>query len=179
MHRVDAFGNSPGVCWKLTEDIQSLPGWRKGVRQKKIETCRKIVGGNDVVGSRRKFARIFVEGIRKLAGNTKGDRQEEDRRTCYKITGGCQSMREWFNRYFGQFTHRRSLAAARNLSYKWSNLRLGGSPADTFWPSPGFCGTGDPTVAYRRFTRQNFRKSGSLHFSNSGLTFTLTSSLVN
>ncbi|RZS16972.1 hypothetical protein BHM03_00049051 [Ensete ventricosum] len=44
MHRVDAFGNSLGVCWKLTKGIGSLPGWRKGVRQKKTETRRKIVG---------------------------------------------------------------------------------------------------------------------------------------
>ncbi|RZS26991.1 hypothetical protein BHM03_00060419 [Ensete ventricosum] len=36
----------------------------------------------------------FVEGIRKLAGNTKGDRRKEDQRTCHKITGGCRSMRE-------------------------------------------------------------------------------------
>ncbi|RWW40505.1 hypothetical protein BHE74_00054079 [Ensete ventricosum] len=44
MHRVDAFGNSPGVCQKLAEGIGSLPRWRKGVRQKKTETRRKIVG---------------------------------------------------------------------------------------------------------------------------------------
>ncbi|RWW08502.1 hypothetical protein BHE74_00004695 [Ensete ventricosum] len=48
---------------------------------------------DDAVGSRRKFARRFVKGIGKLAGNTKGDRRKEDRRTCRKITGGCQSIR--------------------------------------------------------------------------------------
>ncbi|RWW03169.1 hypothetical protein GW17_00033691 [Ensete ventricosum] len=73
MRRVDAFGNSPGVCRKLAEGIGSLPGWRKGVRQKKTETHQKIIGGsNDAMGSRRKFARRFVEGIGKLAGNAKG-----------------------------------------------------------------------------------------------------------
>ncbi|RWW41350.1 hypothetical protein BHE74_00053169, partial [Ensete ventricosum] len=46
MHRVDAVGNSPGVCRKLTEGIGSLLGWRKGVRQKKTETRRKIIGGS-------------------------------------------------------------------------------------------------------------------------------------
>ncbi|RZR90195.1 hypothetical protein BHM03_00018039 [Ensete ventricosum] len=45
MHRVDAVGNSPGVRRELAEGIGSLPGWRKGVRQKKTETRRKIVGG--------------------------------------------------------------------------------------------------------------------------------------
>ncbi|RRT34457.1 hypothetical protein B296_00031707 [Ensete ventricosum] len=95
MHRIDAFGNLPGVCRKLAEGIESLPGWRKGVRQKKTETRRKIVGGSrkayrdsdDVVGSHRKFARRFTEGIGKLTGNVKGDRQKEDRRTYRKITG--------------------------------------------------------------------------------------------
>ncbi|RWW07182.1 hypothetical protein GW17_00029446 [Ensete ventricosum] len=100
MHRVDAFGNSPGVCRKLAEGIGSLPGWRKGVRQKKTETRRKIVRGSrkacrdsdDAVGSRRNFARRYVERIRKLAGNVKGDRRKEDRKTCRKIAGGCRSI---------------------------------------------------------------------------------------
>ncbi|RRT33268.1 hypothetical protein B296_00031030 [Ensete ventricosum] len=105
MHRVDAFGNSPGICRKLTEGIGSLPGWRKGVRQKKTETHRKIIGGSrkacresgcsdDAVGSHRKFARGFVEGIGKLAGNAKGDHRKEDQRTCRKIVEGYQSMWE-------------------------------------------------------------------------------------
>ncbi|RWW45805.1 hypothetical protein BHE74_00048321 [Ensete ventricosum] len=111
MHRVDAFGNSPGVCRTLAEGIGSLPGWRKGVRQKKTETRRKIVRGSrkayresgclgirpssdNAVGSRRKFARRFAKGIRKLIGNAKGDRRKEDRRTYSKIAGGYQNMRE-------------------------------------------------------------------------------------
>ncbi|RWV93558.1 hypothetical protein GW17_00043980 [Ensete ventricosum] len=44
MHRVDAVGNSPGVHREHVEGIGSLPGWRKGVPQKKIETRQKIVG---------------------------------------------------------------------------------------------------------------------------------------
>ncbi|RWV80760.1 hypothetical protein GW17_00057916 [Ensete ventricosum] len=52
--------------------------------------CRELTG----MGSRRKFARRFVEGIGKLAENAKGDRRKEDRRTCRKIVGGCQSMRD-------------------------------------------------------------------------------------
>ncbi|RRT48635.1 hypothetical protein B296_00013817 [Ensete ventricosum] len=39
-------GNSPGVRRELTEGIGSLPGWRKGVRMKKIETRQKIIGGS-------------------------------------------------------------------------------------------------------------------------------------
>ncbi|RWV80319.1 hypothetical protein GW17_00058434 [Ensete ventricosum] len=87
MHRVDAFGNSPGVCRKFTEGIGSLPGWHKGVCQKKTETCRKIIG----VGSRRKFARRFTEGIKKLGGNAKGDHRKEDQRTYRKIAGVYES----------------------------------------------------------------------------------------
>ncbi|RWV77850.1 hypothetical protein GW17_00061270 [Ensete ventricosum] len=119
MHRVDAFGNSPGVCRKLTKGIGCLLGWRMGIRQKKTETRRKIIKGSrkacresrwsydgprynlgigpssdDAVGSRRKFTRRFAEGMGKLAGNAKGDRWEEDRRTCHKITESCQSMPE-------------------------------------------------------------------------------------
>ncbi|RWW44016.1 hypothetical protein BHE74_00050261 [Ensete ventricosum] len=49
---------------------------------------------DDTVGSHRKFARRFVEGIGKLAGNAKGDRREENRRTYRKIAGGYRSMLE-------------------------------------------------------------------------------------
>ncbi|RWV83112.1 hypothetical protein GW17_00055325 [Ensete ventricosum] len=35
---------------KLAEGIGSLPGWRKGVRQKKTETHRKIIGGSRLQG---------------------------------------------------------------------------------------------------------------------------------
>ncbi|RWW01351.1 hypothetical protein GW17_00035618 [Ensete ventricosum] len=67
MHRVNAVGNSSGVRRELAEGIGSLPRWRKGVRQKKIETRQKIVGGS------QKACREFVEGIGKLAGNMSGD----------------------------------------------------------------------------------------------------------
>ncbi|RWW37372.1 hypothetical protein BHE74_00057531 [Ensete ventricosum] len=101
MHRVDAFGNSPGVYRKLAEGIGSLLGWHEGVHQKKTENRRKIVGGsrkayqesgcsNDAVGSRQKFARRFTEGIGKLAGNAKGDHRKEDQRTYRKIAGVCR-----------------------------------------------------------------------------------------
>ncbi|RWW40283.1 hypothetical protein BHE74_00054316, partial [Ensete ventricosum] len=86
------------MCRKLAEGIGSLLGWRKGVRQKKTETHRKIIGGSrkacresgcsdDAVGSCWKFARRFVERIGKLAGNVKGDHRKEDRRTC--LVGVC------------------------------------------------------------------------------------------
>ncbi|RWW22568.1 hypothetical protein GW17_00013227 [Ensete ventricosum] len=38
MHQVDAVGNSLVVRRELVEGIRSLPGWCKGVRQKKIES---------------------------------------------------------------------------------------------------------------------------------------------
>ncbi|RZS28686.1 hypothetical protein BHM03_00062318 [Ensete ventricosum] len=103
MHRVDTVGNSPGVHRELAEGIGSLLGWRKGVRQKKTETHREIVGGSrkacrktnyngsngiisslsirpgsdGAMGSRWEFARRFAEGIGKLVGNTLGDRQKK------------------------------------------------------------------------------------------------------
>ncbi|RRT38177.1 hypothetical protein B296_00035570, partial [Ensete ventricosum] len=49
---------------------------------------------DDAMGSHQKFARRFVEGIGKLAGNAKGDRWEDDRRIYRKIIGGCRSMWE-------------------------------------------------------------------------------------
>ncbi|RWW41095.1 hypothetical protein BHE74_00053442, partial [Ensete ventricosum] len=100
-------GNSPGVRQKLAEGIGSLLGWRKGVRQKKTETRRKIIGDNrprsnlgirpssdDDVVSWWEFARRFAKRIRKLTGNTKGDRREEDRRTYRMNAGGYRIMRE-------------------------------------------------------------------------------------
>ncbi|RRT51395.1 hypothetical protein B296_00022480 [Ensete ventricosum] len=41
----DAVGNSPGVRRELAEGIRNLLGWCKGVRWKKTETHRKIIGG--------------------------------------------------------------------------------------------------------------------------------------
>ncbi|RWW67391.1 hypothetical protein BHE74_00025169 [Ensete ventricosum] len=85
MHRVDAVGNSLGVHRELAEDIESLPGWRKGVRQKKTETHRKIIEGSRKAcwercsGISSKFTRRFVEGTGKLAGNTLGDRRKKTR----------------------------------------------------------------------------------------------------
>ncbi|RWW75949.1 hypothetical protein BHE74_00015983 [Ensete ventricosum] len=98
MHRVNAVGNSLGVCRELAKGIRSLQGWRKGVRQKKTETRRKIIGGltmtgamklqpdngprsslgiglglDNAVGPCREFAKRFAEGIGKLAGSTPGD----------------------------------------------------------------------------------------------------------
>ncbi|RRT55848.1 hypothetical protein B296_00035551 [Ensete ventricosum] len=90
MHRVDAVRNSLGVRRELAKSIRSLLGWRKGVRQKKTKTRRKIVEDNgsrsslgigpsldDAVGPRREFARRFVEGIEKLTGSTSKDHQKK------------------------------------------------------------------------------------------------------
>ncbi|RRT65188.1 hypothetical protein B296_00031303 [Ensete ventricosum] len=77
--QVNTVGNSPGVHRELTEGIESLPGWRKGVRQKKTETRQKIIeiveklAWNDVVGSRQSSLGDSSEGIGKLAGNMSGD----------------------------------------------------------------------------------------------------------
>ncbi|RZS07481.1 hypothetical protein BHM03_00038316 [Ensete ventricosum] len=58
------------------------------------DSSKDYRGLDDAVGSRWKFARRFAEGIGKLAGNAKEDRQKEDRMTCRKIAGGCRSIRE-------------------------------------------------------------------------------------
>ncbi|RZR73494.1 hypothetical protein BHM03_00024977 [Ensete ventricosum] len=56
---------------------------------------------DDAVGSRRKFARRFAEGIGNLAENTKGDCREEDQRTYRKIVGvyGMGSRRKFARRF--------------------------------------------------------------------------------
>ncbi|RZR93731.1 hypothetical protein BHM03_00022299, partial [Ensete ventricosum] len=42
MHRVDAFGNSLGVCRKLAEGIERLPGWPNGISPEvRLEIRRK------------------------------------------------------------------------------------------------------------------------------------------
>ncbi|RWW01762.1 hypothetical protein GW17_00035181 [Ensete ventricosum] len=113
MHRVDAVGNLLGVRRELTEGIESLLGWRKGVRKKKTETHRKIIGGSrkayrDLPGWREgvhqkktKTHRKIVEGSRKVYRDSLGDSSkgsgsslgtygrssEENRMTCRKNTG--------------------------------------------------------------------------------------------
>ncbi|RWV77626.1 hypothetical protein GW17_00061518 [Ensete ventricosum] len=64
-------GNSSRVRRELAEGIGSLPRWRKGVHQKKIETHRKIIQGS------RKAYREFAKGIEKLAGSTPGDHRKK------------------------------------------------------------------------------------------------------
>ncbi|RWV99551.1 hypothetical protein BHE74_00043400 [Ensete ventricosum] len=70
MHQVNAIGNSPGVRRELTEGIGSLLGWRKGVRQKKTETCWKIIGGS------RKAYRDSLGDSPKGSGSSLGTRQK-------------------------------------------------------------------------------------------------------
>ncbi|RWW49026.1 hypothetical protein BHE74_00044854, partial [Ensete ventricosum] len=43
---------------KLVEGIGSLPGWRKGVRQKKTKTYRKIVKGSQKACRESNYDRI-------------------------------------------------------------------------------------------------------------------------
>ncbi|RWV83366.1 hypothetical protein GW17_00055034 [Ensete ventricosum] len=73
MHWADVVGNSLGVRQELAEGIGNLLGWRKGIRQEKIETHRKIVGGS------RKAGREFAEGIGNLAGSTPRDHRKKIR----------------------------------------------------------------------------------------------------
>ncbi|RWV82772.1 hypothetical protein GW17_00055697 [Ensete ventricosum] len=86
-----AQGSSPEEDQDSSEDCQEKPKGLPGVGK----VLKWILGiwpsSDDAVGSRRKFARRFVERIGKLAGNAKGDRRKEDRRTCRKIAGGCRN----------------------------------------------------------------------------------------
>ncbi|RWV85229.1 hypothetical protein GW17_00052998 [Ensete ventricosum] len=97
---------SNGCGWKLArsalgahEGIGSLLGWRKGVHQKKIEICRKIVEGSRKAcrdlsigprfgrcsGISPKFTRRFIEGSEKLVGNTSGDRWKKTERLAARM----------------------------------------------------------------------------------------------
>ncbi|RWW18496.1 hypothetical protein GW17_00017516 [Ensete ventricosum] len=101
MYRVNAVGNSLGVRREFTKGIGSLPGWRKGVCQNKIETHRKIIGG-----SRTACRESFTEGIGKLAGNMLGDCRK-------KIIGLVARMSEVAELTGGLvFTQRRSVVDA-------------------------------------------------------------------
>ncbi|RRT34757.1 hypothetical protein B296_00052433, partial [Ensete ventricosum] len=116
MHRVDAVGNSSGVHREFTEGIRSLPGWRKGVHQKRTETYQKIVGGSRKAyrelewsydgprsslsigsgfgrcsGILSEFARGFIEGIRKLARNM----SEDYRKKTDDLPQECQRLPDW------------------------------------------------------------------------------------
>ncbi|RRT73690.1 hypothetical protein B296_00001236 [Ensete ventricosum] len=64
-------------------------------------------------------------------------------------------------------------SAARTPGYGWFN-----HPA---WAGqlPESLGDGRTPAAHRRFTCRNFRKSGSLNFSNFGLNLMLANPLVN
>ncbi|RWV83882.1 hypothetical protein GW17_00054451 [Ensete ventricosum] len=90
---LECVGSSPRVSGVCQDGARKFAKRRSRLVGRLSEVAKKLAG-NDVVGSRRKFARRFVERISKLAGNTKGDRRKEDRRTYRKIAGGCQSMRE-------------------------------------------------------------------------------------
>ncbi|RWV91897.1 hypothetical protein GW17_00045777 [Ensete ventricosum] len=73
--------NSPGVCRELVEGVRSLPGWHKGVRQKKTESHRKIVGGS---------RKACLELGRKIARNTSGDRWRRIVRLATRNAGCCR-----------------------------------------------------------------------------------------
>ncbi|RWW36434.1 hypothetical protein BHE74_00058546, partial [Ensete ventricosum] len=74
-------GGSGGDPFLLEQDVAWL-GCSLLHKQRVV-----VIGENsdNAIGSRRKFAKRFAEGIRKLAGNAKGDYRKEDRRTCHKI----------------------------------------------------------------------------------------------
>ncbi|RRT35904.1 hypothetical protein B296_00013777 [Ensete ventricosum] len=86
--------NRPRLARRLSGVAEKLAGSRDGLLQPD-DGPRYCLGigpsSDDVVGSRRKFARRFAEGIGKLAENAKGDCREEDQRTYRKIIGVCES----------------------------------------------------------------------------------------
>ncbi|RRT32946.1 hypothetical protein B296_00050600 [Ensete ventricosum] len=84
MHRIDAIGNSPGVRRELAEVIGNLLGWRKGVRQKKTETHRKIIGSSQK--AYRDSLGDLSNGIGKLARNMSGDHRKKTRRLTARMS---------------------------------------------------------------------------------------------
>ncbi|RRT64557.1 hypothetical protein B296_00001189 [Ensete ventricosum] len=103
MHSVDAVGNLLGVRKELVEGVESLSGWRNGVRQKKIRLTERLSGQPKSLsglqpdngprsslsirsgfgrcsGISPKFVRRFTKEIGKLAGNTLGDRRKKTER---------------------------------------------------------------------------------------------------
>ncbi|RZR89928.1 hypothetical protein BHM03_00017737 [Ensete ventricosum] len=81
------------VCQDGTKEFAKR---RQRLTRRLSGVAEKLVGSrdDDAVGSRRKFARRFAEGIGKLAGNAKGDHRKEDRRTYRKSAGDYRSMRD-------------------------------------------------------------------------------------
>ncbi|RWW08765.1 hypothetical protein GW17_00027779 [Ensete ventricosum] len=98
MHRVDAVGNSPGVCRRLAGRLsrvaEKLVGNLTMTGSVELQpdngprSSLSIESGFERCGGFRwEFARRFVEGIGKLAGNTPGDYRGEDQKTCRKYAG--------------------------------------------------------------------------------------------
>ncbi|RWW53212.1 hypothetical protein BHE74_00040317 [Ensete ventricosum] len=85
MHWADVVGNSLGVRQELAEGIGNLLGWRKGIRQEKIETHRKIVGGSrkagrDSLGDSPKGSGTSLGAHREITGRRSDDLPQEYRR---------------------------------------------------------------------------------------------------
>ncbi|RWV92225.1 hypothetical protein GW17_00045417 [Ensete ventricosum] len=118
---------------------------------------------DDAVRSRQKFARRFAEGIGKLARNAKGDRREEDMRTCRKIAGGCWSIRDerWWDRpyYRIRVTASRCRQVNRPNGGWTTHLTMTGAmelqPDDGLRSSLGIRpGSDDEVRPCRKFTRR-------------------------
>ncbi|RWW17806.1 hypothetical protein GW17_00018243 [Ensete ventricosum] len=94
--RQERVGSSLRVSGVCQDDAREFAKRRPRLTGRLSGVAKKLVGSrdDDAVGSRRKFARRFAEGIGKLTRNVKEDRRKEDRRTYHKIAGGCQSMRD-------------------------------------------------------------------------------------
>ncbi|RWW68306.1 hypothetical protein BHE74_00024184 [Ensete ventricosum] len=98
--RQECVRSSPRVSGVCHDDTREFAIRRSRLVGRLSRVAEKLAGNDgsryslgirpssdDAVGSHRKFAMRFVEGIGKLAGNAKGDRREEDQRTCRKIVG--------------------------------------------------------------------------------------------
>ncbi|RWW23749.1 hypothetical protein GW17_00011987 [Ensete ventricosum] len=96
--------------------IESLLGWRKGVRQKKTETCRKIIGGS------RKACRDSLRDSPKELGSSLGTQRE----ITGKKTGGLAARLLEVARVCGRFDlHPKKIGcgcrcASRRRTRKWT-----------------------------------------------------------
>ncbi|RRT59324.1 hypothetical protein B296_00022379 [Ensete ventricosum] len=94
--RQECVGSSPRVSGVCQDGAREFAKRRLRLAERLLGVAEKLAESRDV-GSPRKFARRFTEGIRKLSGNAKGDRRKENQRTCRKIAGVYRNRSDGFD----------------------------------------------------------------------------------
>ncbi|RWV89250.1 hypothetical protein BHE74_00042276 [Ensete ventricosum] len=92
--RQECVGSSLRVSRACQDGAREFAGRRPRLTEKLSGVAEILAGSWDGLVMDVLFARRFAKGIRKLAGNTKGDCREEDQMTYRKNAGGYRIMRE-------------------------------------------------------------------------------------